>query len=304
MSLDEIGIDTGTDKSSLLHDYLRHYEAAFSRFREQDINVLEIGISRGFSTSMWPRYFKRARIIAIDIAEHCRQYASDRVVVEIGSQDDPALLTRVARQYPLSIVIDDGSHIANHIEKSFEVLFPLLLPGGVYVIEDLFVHVGESAEKNRGGARVPLVDYLSDICQRIMVGRNPGGKFGHAIYDWVDSIQFVQRAAIICKRSQLPDPVSRINRAKEIYSEANDAFKWDRLSELLLVGGQFLDEAEAASRRAIARAPNLAAYHHRLSEALRRQGKRAEAILAAQRALDLAQASPKKAEYEGYLAKL
>jgi hypothetical protein len=37
----------------------------------------------------------------------------------------------------LDIVIDDGSHIASHQRKSFETLFPLLDPEGIYIVEDL-----------------------------------------------------------------------------------------------------------------------------------------------------------------------
>jgi demethylmacrocin O-methyltransferase len=34
------------------------------------------------------------------------------------------------------IVIDDGSHINDHVIASFETLFPLLKDGGLYVVED------------------------------------------------------------------------------------------------------------------------------------------------------------------------
>jgi hypothetical protein len=53
MTLDEIGLSTGTDKSSLLNDYLRHYETLFADFKEQAINVIEIGVSRGYSIATW-----------------------------------------------------------------------------------------------------------------------------------------------------------------------------------------------------------------------------------------------------------
>jgi hypothetical protein len=35
------------------------------------------------------------------------------------------------------VVIDDGSHVADHARQSFEYHLPLLSPGGLYVIEDL-----------------------------------------------------------------------------------------------------------------------------------------------------------------------
>jgi demethylmacrocin O-methyltransferase len=36
----------------------------------------------------------------------------------------------------LDIVIDDGSHINEHVIASFRTLFPLLAEGGIYAIED------------------------------------------------------------------------------------------------------------------------------------------------------------------------
>ena len=37
---------------------------------------------------------------------------------------------------PLDLVIDDASHVLDPTRASFNVLFPLLRPGGVYVVED------------------------------------------------------------------------------------------------------------------------------------------------------------------------
>ena len=39
------------------------------------------------------------------------------------------------------IIIDDGSHKMNHQQISFDVLFPHLKSGGIYVIEDLHTSV-------------------------------------------------------------------------------------------------------------------------------------------------------------------
>ncbi|HYP89238.1 MAG TPA: hypothetical protein VEQ59_13820, partial [Polyangiaceae bacterium] len=45
-----------------------------------------------------------------------------RVIAEIGAPD---------------IIIDDGSHLSEHVVHSFHILFPLLAPHGIYVVEDL-----------------------------------------------------------------------------------------------------------------------------------------------------------------------
>jgi hypothetical protein len=58
--------------------------------------------------------------------------------VRIGSQDDRRFLERVVGEMGgVDIVLDDGSHLAKHQRKSFEVLFPLVSEGGLYAVEDL-----------------------------------------------------------------------------------------------------------------------------------------------------------------------
>ena len=85
---------------------------------------------------MWHEYFDQATIIGVDIQQDCRCYARDRIMVEIGSQEDPGFLADLVRRYPPRIIVDDGSHLAHHVIFTFETLFPALEPGGIYVIED------------------------------------------------------------------------------------------------------------------------------------------------------------------------
>ena len=49
-----------------------------------------------------------------------------------------AFLTSVVDEIgPLDIIIDDGSHLNEHVIRTFEILFPLLNEGGIYAVEDL-----------------------------------------------------------------------------------------------------------------------------------------------------------------------
>jgi hypothetical protein len=103
------------------------------------VNLLEIGVFRGGSLELWRRYFgPSATITGIDIDSACSQYDGKAGAVRIGSQADTEFLRQVVseRGRP-DIVIDDGSHMAKHLRASFDALFPLLKPGGIYVAEDL-----------------------------------------------------------------------------------------------------------------------------------------------------------------------
>jgi hypothetical protein len=122
------------------NNYLPVYARHFEPFRARGgVNILEIGVYRGGSLSLWRRYFgETATITGIDIDPDCRKYDGDAGAVRIGSQDDADFLRRVvAERGRPDIVIDDGSHVARHLRASFEALFPLLNSGGLYVAEDL-----------------------------------------------------------------------------------------------------------------------------------------------------------------------
>jgi hypothetical protein len=87
---------------------------------------------------MWRRYFgPDAKIFGIDINPECKQYDGQAGNVRIGSQADTDFLRKVvAEMGGVDVVIDDGSHVASHQKASFDVLFPLIDPHGVYICED------------------------------------------------------------------------------------------------------------------------------------------------------------------------
>jgi len=87
---------------------------------------------------MWREYFGNgSRIIGLDINPECKQHESASIEIYIGSQDDPAVIQEILSRYPrIDIVLDDGSHMANHMIASFEMLYKRIHPHGVYMVED------------------------------------------------------------------------------------------------------------------------------------------------------------------------
>ena len=79
------------------------------------------------------------RVVGVDIIEGCKEYEDPEkgVFVEIGSQiDDKFMMGLVDKYGEPDIIIDDGSHIDEHMKTSFNMLFPCLKTDGVYAIED------------------------------------------------------------------------------------------------------------------------------------------------------------------------
>lgn len=138
MTLDSIALETGTDKSSKLHNYTPEYERHFESRRHEPLRLLEIGVDKGTSLLMWRKYFDKAQaIVGIDINEPL--HLGDDIICLKGNQTDTNFLKYVSSCYgPFDVIVDDGSHFNQHQEISFSSLFPKLKSGGWYIIEDIY----------------------------------------------------------------------------------------------------------------------------------------------------------------------
>jgi len=222
-SLDEIGIRTGTDKSSELHDYLATYESAFRHLRDEPIQLLEIGVHKGSSIRMWEEYFPRAQLFGVDISPACRQYASDRISILIGDQSRTAFLERLAKKLRPTIVIDDGSHVWSHQIETLQKLLPVVRPGGFFVVEDIHTSFGEDYAKVYGrGSGETAFDYVSRIAESITAGTRagaPSDDFDAYCRRTVESVQFIKNSAIFRKKA-FPQRKYRVRSVAELSDAA------------------------------------------------------------------------------------
>ena len=146
-----------TNDQRLIHKwkhYFPAYERHLSRFRNQDVVMVEIGCGGGGSLQMWKRFLgPHARIVGIDVRPECAEFVEDQIAVRIGDQSDPKFLDEVLREFGSpDVVLDDGSHIMSHVQASFAHLYPRMARTGVYVVEDLHTAYWPNYE---GGLRKP-----------------------------------------------------------------------------------------------------------------------------------------------------
>jgi predicted O-methyltransferase YrrM len=113
-------------------------------------SIVELGIFDGGSVAFWYELFKPGKHIAVDLLDrtdsnYFKEYVASRGLADKiktywkTDQSDKENLRRIATndlQDPLDLVIDDASHMYLPTRASFEVLFPMMKPGGLYVIED------------------------------------------------------------------------------------------------------------------------------------------------------------------------
>lgn len=133
--LHELGLKHGTDKATF-HRYCDFYEQHLPARVDR---LLEIGIMEGASLRMWRDYYPDADLIAgVDNDEHRGRLKITGVrTVWLDATDPSEVELLVSRLGPFDVIIDDASHMTADQQKTFELLWPAVTPGGVYVIEDL-----------------------------------------------------------------------------------------------------------------------------------------------------------------------
>jgi len=131
------------------HFYTEIYQKYMKAKKSKNIILFEIGIgglepkvgysglkTGGESLRMWRDYFKKGKIIGLDIVKKKLQLGMN-VQTFHGSQTDPKVLSKIIKKYKqFDFIIDDGSHNYKDVKFSFEYLFSSLKDGGYYFIED------------------------------------------------------------------------------------------------------------------------------------------------------------------------
>lgn len=127
---------------------------------------MEIGIGgRGTSLSMWKEYFPNAEVIGFEYDTNSVSQA--RETGHIVYEGDQALqqdLEHCNDKYgPFDIIIDDGGHEMGQQQISFGHLFPLLSPGGLYIIEDLHTSLIHTDDRAGSLTNKTTLDVLKEL---------------------------------------------------------------------------------------------------------------------------------------------
>jgi hypothetical protein len=119
--------------------YFEVYDRHFTRFRDREVVILEIGVFQGGSLQMWKHYFgQKARIYGVDMDPRCKALEEHNVTILIGSQSDRRFLRSIKHMVPrIDILIDDGGHSMKQQRITFEELFDHIRDDGIYLCEDV-----------------------------------------------------------------------------------------------------------------------------------------------------------------------
>jgi len=132
-------------------ELMKQYEGLWQAHREFSAeNILEFGIWDGGSIVLWYEMFQPMRHVAVDLMRRTDSAYFERYLTEKDAaekirtfwdtdQSDEKRLREILREEfrgPLDLVVDDASHLYELTKKTFDVVFPSLREGGLYIIED------------------------------------------------------------------------------------------------------------------------------------------------------------------------
>jgi len=128
----------GCDRGSR-HGYEEVYEPLFEPFRLEPLRILEIGVFRGAGIWAWLDYFPNSHVRGVDTFQRVppgrvEVLKHERVTYSVM---DSTNCNPLPGSY-FDIIIDDGDHRAESQRKTYQNISPLLKPGGMYFIEDVW----------------------------------------------------------------------------------------------------------------------------------------------------------------------
>lgn len=137
-------VDYPSDKNSY-HSYIEDvYEEYFSTYRNEKINLLEIGVAHSGSIRLWNDYFKDAQIYGIDnfsCGEEIKNKSEDLIDGKLKNVKiicDDAYAENISGKLPdFDIIIDDGPHTYESQILAIRYYLPKLKPGGYMFVEDI-----------------------------------------------------------------------------------------------------------------------------------------------------------------------
>lgn len=155
ISVEDLMYKYHSDKSRDDHGYTKLYNMLFANNRHSIKNMTEVGIASGQSIQAWYRYFPNAEIHAFDVQwwhdavkknmkalePRVHPHIVDILDPKVGKMSDLGFVPE-----SMDIIIEDGPHTAVSQELFLHKLWPLVKPGGLYIIED----IGYKGIRNNG----------------------------------------------------------------------------------------------------------------------------------------------------------
>jgi len=113
-------------------------ENTFIKNNLKKIKILEFGVDKGISTSLFLKYCEKtnSKLFSIDIIDYSKLFKNIRWKFLRSRDDDKANVNKFVNS-PVDIIFLDTEHTAKHVEKIFYMYFDKLKINGLFIIDDI-----------------------------------------------------------------------------------------------------------------------------------------------------------------------
>jgi hypothetical protein len=130
-------------KKNLGSGFTKFYENHLNKFKNDSINILEIGSYSGASAVAFAKYFPNSKIFCLDINLRNFIYKSERIFPYGIDSGNKKMLLKFLNKIEFfdkikffDIIIDDGSHMLSDQLFSLDYFYKYVKEKGFYIIED------------------------------------------------------------------------------------------------------------------------------------------------------------------------
>ena len=135
--------DKGDRHPTHKHFYIDVYDGMFSGWKDEPVQLMELGIASGASLLMWSQYFTKGHITGLDIFEPVRREYLETLpnvgMIFGDAYNDDNVKYLVENLNKQDIFIEDGAHDIDNQITALLKYNKLVRPGGYYICEDMYI---------------------------------------------------------------------------------------------------------------------------------------------------------------------
>jgi hypothetical protein len=123
-----------------LHKYISSFYAEKLNHKQYDkLNILEIGIHKGYSIKLWEDFFINSKIYGVDIyLNEIEEKFTDRTtILNMNAYSQECINYFIDNNIKFDIIIEDGPHTFDTQEYTIRKYTEILNDTGLLVIEDI-----------------------------------------------------------------------------------------------------------------------------------------------------------------------
>ena len=152
--------------------YYQKYDDFLNHHNVSPRSIVEIGTFEGESTKILSEAFPDSQILSLDIEMRPIDFTAFKNVtyMQADQTNQNQLFQIITNHFPqgVDLVIEDASHVGYFSKLTFDVVFTLLKPGGVYFVEDWGTGYWDDWMDGSRLQNYPQVPHNNNIPKRIL----------------------------------------------------------------------------------------------------------------------------------------